>query len=233
MLTRHYFCTGGGDKVAFCSGRSSTLPLFSEYTWVDLWQILLHMFDKTGYENRLDIACVEKNARKGWLTSLTDLRTTQALTTKRLFSDDEMKAFYNWLGSRKVLFVEEFPVRPEVLEDLVGGLLDMESYCPTLRSIDIYTWSTDDGIPDIDQVKNDLSVFLSHCHNLRGVTVRMGYVDRYFGSFGNIVLSVLVEKLRENSLVKISLQSQDLYTTGDKSHVLVANLLIKHVSSFD
>eukprot|EP00981_Chlorochromonas_danica_P015121 scaffold10609_cov199-Ochromonas_danica.AAC.2 len=180
----------------------------------------------------LDIACVEKSERGEWLTFIADLRMTQRLTTNYIFSNDEMRIFYNWMRSHRVFCVEGSVVMPDVLEDLVGGLLDMESYCPTLRSIDIYTWSddrsiSDDDQSDIDQVKNNLSVFLSYCHNLQEVKVIMDDMDKHPDSFSRIILQVFSEKLRKNSLTKISLEGCDI----DKSDDMVANLLIKHASS--
>eukprot|EP00981_Chlorochromonas_danica_P005867 scaffold1206_cov184-Ochromonas_danica.AAC.4 len=175
----------------------------------------------------LDIACMKKNEREEWLTSLSDLKMTQPLATKYVFSNHAMKVFYKWLGNRRVFCVKGFVVMPDVLEDLAGGLLEMESYCPTLRSIDIYTWCSNYGNSDISQDESNLSVFLSHCRNLQGLTVRMddtGYPKQLCDS----ILQVLVEKLRENSLVKISLQG--ILTRLD-SHVMITNLLTKHASS--
>eukprot|EP00981_Chlorochromonas_danica_P013230 scaffold5986_cov214-Ochromonas_danica.AAC.2 len=115
-----------------------------------------------------------------------------------------------WLVNRKVLCVEEFPVSVSVLEDLVGGGLDiMESYCPALRSIEIDT-STSSGFSKEEQLKSNLSVFLSHCHSLEGVTVLMN-TDRHDKKLSDVVMEVLVEKLRENSLVKFSLQDIERY----------------------
>eukprot|EP00981_Chlorochromonas_danica_P013233 scaffold5987_cov222-Ochromonas_danica.AAC.3 len=165
---------------------------------------------------RLDIACVEKNHREAWLSSLTDLRISRGGVS---LSDAKKRMFCRWLVNRKVLCVEGFPVSVSVLEDLVGGVLDiMESYCPALRSIEI-----DTGIWYLR--KFDLSVFLSHCHNLQGVTVWMN-TDRHDKSDA-VVMEVLVEKLRENSLVKISLRGIEVY---EEHNVMVANLLQKHAS---
>eukprot|EP00981_Chlorochromonas_danica_P015891 scaffold14723_cov282-Ochromonas_danica.AAC.1 len=102
----------------------------------------------------------------------------------------------------------------------------MESYCPALRSIEIDT-STAFYLCKEDQLKSNLSVFLSHCHNLEGVTVLMN-TDRQAKQVGDVVMEVLVEKLRENSLVKFSLQDIESY---EECHVMVANLLQKHASS--
>eukprot|EP00981_Chlorochromonas_danica_P002815 scaffold548_cov190-Ochromonas_danica.AAC.3 len=191
--------------------REEWLTSFTSLGWKDL--------------SNLDIACVEKNVRKDWLASLTDLRMTETLLLNDVFPNHKMSSFYKWLGSRKVFCVEAFIVMPDVLEDLVGGLLDMESFCSAIRSFEIYTWSSDERSSDVDQVKNNLSVFLGHCRNLQGVTVRTGYSDGYFESINDIVMSVLVEKLRANSLVKISL---DGCYGNDK---VVGKFLRKHASS--
>eukprot|EP00981_Chlorochromonas_danica_P006396 scaffold1377_cov198-Ochromonas_danica.AAC.9 len=179
-----------------------------------------------GWEDlaRLDVACVEKNHREAWLSSLTDLRISRGDVS---LSDDEMRMFSMWLVNRKVLYVEGFPVSVSVLEDLVGGGLDiMESYCPALRSIEIDTRLTSD-LSKEEELKSNLSVFLSHCHNLQGVTVWMN-TDIQAKQLIDVVMEVLVEKLRENSLVKLSLQDIESY---EECHVMVANLLRKHASS--
>eukprot|EP00981_Chlorochromonas_danica_P015444 scaffold12094_cov163-Ochromonas_danica.AAC.1 len=107
---------------------------------------------------------------------------------------------------------------------MVGGL-DMESYCPALRSITIRRRYDIKNNPDVDEVKDNLSDFLSHCHSLEGVTITMNYNDdRYF----NVVLEMLLEKLRENSLTKIALFSS---LKGRESQMKMETLLAKHASS--
>eukprot|EP00981_Chlorochromonas_danica_P008696 scaffold2278_cov171-Ochromonas_danica.AAC.4 len=132
--------------------------------------------------------------------------------------------FYKWLVSRKVFYVEDFPIRLDVLEDLVT-VLDMESHCPVLRSIEISRWIMNQHPCDLSQVKSNLSVFLSHCHNLREATVS---VEGFTKSMCDAVLSVLVEKLRENSLVKISLGNIE---THHDSNVMITDFITKHASS--
>eukprot|EP00981_Chlorochromonas_danica_P004652 scaffold921_cov190-Ochromonas_danica.AAC.9 len=102
----------------------------------------------------------------------------------------------------------------------------MESYCPALRSIHIRRGSDVEINPDVDEVKDNLSDFLSHCHNLQGATIEMNYNDdRYF----NVVLGVLVEKLRENTLIKIALWHSSLLL--HESQLLMETLLTKHSCS--
>eukprot|EP00981_Chlorochromonas_danica_P005868 scaffold1206_cov184-Ochromonas_danica.AAC.5 len=159
----------------------------------------------------LDIACVKKNEREEWLTSLTDLRITQRLTTKKLFSDDTLRIFYTWLADRKVFCVEGFPVSVDVIADLVGGLLDMESYFPTLRSIDIYIYG----------VVMEAWLILQ--------TVKVEFNDQYIHILSqflsDIIFGVLTEKLRENSLRNLDL------TGSYKTHTMIERLLTKHASS--
>eukprot|EP00981_Chlorochromonas_danica_P004722 scaffold954_cov173-Ochromonas_danica.AAC.8 len=173
----------------------------------------------------LDVACVEKTDREAWLSSLNDLRISRGDVG---VSNAKMRVFSIWLVNRKVLYVEWFPVSASALEDLVGGGLDiMESYCSALRSIEIDTRTTSD-LSKEEQLKSNLSVFLSHCHNLQGVTAWMNIIDRQAKQLSDVMMQVLVEELRENSLIKISLRYIRRY---HERHVMVTNLLRKHASS--
>eukprot|EP00981_Chlorochromonas_danica_P007489 scaffold1755_cov258-Ochromonas_danica.AAC.11 len=92
--------------------------------------------------SRLDVACVEKTDREVWLSSLNDLRKSRGDVS---LSDAKMRIFSMWLVNRKVLYVEEFPVSVSVLEDLVGGVLDiMESYTLERRESTQVQGSNDD-----------------------------------------------------------------------------------------
>eukprot|EP00981_Chlorochromonas_danica_P004735 scaffold954_cov173-Ochromonas_danica.AAC.21 len=166
----------------------------------------------------LDRACVGENIREVWLTSLTNLRISQAHHRNALYS--KVTIFYKWLGSRNVFCVEGFPIRLDIVKDLVRGL-EMKSFCATLRSIDIMRWSFDRRSSDAinRRVKKYLPVCLSHCHSLQGVAVWMD------GKDNDVVLSVLIEQLRENSLVKISLHDIE------RPHVMVIDFITKHASS--
>eukprot|EP00981_Chlorochromonas_danica_P005309 scaffold1061_cov182-Ochromonas_danica.AAC.1 len=167
----------------------------------------------------LDSACVEKNEREEWLTSLTSLKKSCMYE----IWNSKLILFYEWLSSRNVFCVEGFPIKVDYLEDLVT-VFDMESYCPLLRSIEIERWIINGIISDISltQVERNLSLFLSHCHNLQGMTV---YMSDHFAD-GSIVLAGLIEQLRENSLVTISLQ--DFKECHDS---YIKRLLTKHASS--
>eukprot|EP00981_Chlorochromonas_danica_P015533 scaffold12987_cov199-Ochromonas_danica.AAC.1 len=139
--------------------------------------------------------------------------------TFRSISDSKLIIFYKWLRSRNVFYVEDFPIRLDALEDLVS-VLDVESYCPVLRSIEITRWSIINEHSSVNSHVN-LSIFLSHCHNLQEVAVWMSDLD------SDVVVSVLVEQLRENSLVKISLHNLKIHNEIDER---VTNLIIKHAS---
>eukprot|EP00981_Chlorochromonas_danica_P013163 scaffold5931_cov173-Ochromonas_danica.AAC.1 len=130
-------------------------------------------------------------------------------------------SFYKWLRSRNVFCGVDFPIRLDVLEDLVT-VLDMEYYCPVLRSIDITRWDYEHSSVN-NHVKSNLSVFLSHCRNLQGVTVSMSDVTTR-----DVVLPVLMEKLRDDSLVKISLRN---IQRQHSSNVILKDLITKHASS--
>eukprot|EP00981_Chlorochromonas_danica_P000650 scaffold143_cov173-Ochromonas_danica.AAC.26 len=177
--------------------------------------------------SRLDSACVEKNARKDWLISLTDLRITLIIEYYRI-SDTSMSIFYKWVVSRKVLFVENFPVRLKVLRDLVGDL-DMEYYCPTLRSIDIESSNSNDSFHDIGEEEINLSDFLNHCHSLQEVTIKISDFDIFHKRLCDIIFQGLIQQLRENSLVKISLQVR--LSNYEYYYVILANFIIRHASS--
>eukprot|EP00981_Chlorochromonas_danica_P005870 scaffold1206_cov184-Ochromonas_danica.AAC.7 len=200
-----------------------------------IWQLpedILHRIYSEWLEwkdlSMLDIACVKKNERELWLTSLSDLKMTQTLATNNIFWNVvKMRVFYKWLRSHRVFWVEGFVVMVDALEVCLE-VLDVESFCPALHSIEIDRFSNDKTIPDIVQLESNLSLFLSHCHNLREITTRMGDMYEKSKYLYADVLSVLVEKLRENSLVKISL----LGIIGHhESHVEITSLLLKHASS--
>eukprot|EP00981_Chlorochromonas_danica_P012753 scaffold5387_cov251-Ochromonas_danica.AAC.3 len=173
--------------------------------------------------SRLDIACVGESIRELWLTSLTGLRISRWWTDGILFSDLKIKKFYVWLLSHKVYFIEGFLVKPGVLEDLVREL-DMESYCPTLRSIEIDV-SDNKIYTDVRQLVSDLSVFLSHCHNLEELIASIYDSSRFPEQTCVTILSLLIEKLRENSLVKISIRG------FSRCSEHIASLFTKHDSS--
>eukprot|EP00981_Chlorochromonas_danica_P011628 scaffold4164_cov190-Ochromonas_danica.AAC.6 len=176
--------------------------------------------------SRLDIACVEKSEREEWLTSLTDLRITQRCCLSGL-SNINMRLFYVWLRRHKVFCVNGFPVRLKIFQDHVTAL-DIKSFCPALRSIEIDALNSNVSIHDVTHLGSNLSVFLNHCSSLQEVTVCVEDNNGYSGLLSDAVLPVLVEQLRENSLIKISLHG---LLTLHESHPIIANLLTKHSTS--
>eukprot|EP00981_Chlorochromonas_danica_P014887 scaffold9354_cov192-Ochromonas_danica.AAC.1 len=177
--------------------------------------------------SRLDKAFVKKSEREEWLTSLTDLRSSKL---DPYTSDNSMQMFIKWLVSRKVYCVDDFPIGVDVLEDLMT-VLDMESYCPALRSIEITRWSINQHSSDVTHVENNLSIFLSHCHNLRGVTINVDKIDINCNYLSDIVLSVLIENLTENSLVKISFHNVKTNNRHRKINMMETDFITKHASS--
>eukprot|EP00981_Chlorochromonas_danica_P000421 scaffold96_cov167-Ochromonas_danica.AAC.28 len=220
-----------------CGGTTQSISTYSIYSAKGqsvtkmsiIWQLprdILHSVysEWLGWKDlsRLDIACMKKNEREVWLTSLTDLRITQRWSLHR----NKMKIFYRWLADRKVFCVDGFIVIVSIVEDL-AAVLDMESYCPALRSIEIANWGGD-LISNISQVEKNLSFFLSHCHNLLEVTTNMLDFSSNSKQVCDIVLPILTENLRENSLVKISLSG---VFRSHESRVMLANFIKKHASS--
>eukprot|EP00981_Chlorochromonas_danica_P000413 scaffold96_cov167-Ochromonas_danica.AAC.20 len=126
--------------------------------------------------------------------------------------------------------MEDFRIGVDAIEDLMA-VLDMESYCPALQSVSVERWGYNGNTFDVAHVENNLSIFLSHCHNLQGLTVRMDKIDGYCNNnLTDIVLGVLLEKLRENSLVKISVKTMDM-SRNHEINLMITNLLTKHASS--
>eukprot|EP00981_Chlorochromonas_danica_P008123 scaffold2028_cov181-Ochromonas_danica.AAC.1 len=199
----------------------------------DLWKLprdILHSVYGEWLEwkdlSRLDVACLGKSIRKVWLNSLTDLRLMTGKLTNEYnaqLSGNTMKILYKWLESRRVFCVGDFLLSLDIIQDLVK-VLNMDSFCPVLRSIEIRRLDSYKNIRDYCQLENSLIIFLSHCHSLQGVTIWADDNDRYFA----IVLQVLTEKLKENSLVQFSLRGVLKY---HKSQVMIANLFRKHTSS--
>eukprot|EP00981_Chlorochromonas_danica_P010863 scaffold3486_cov185-Ochromonas_danica.AAC.10 len=177
-----------------------------------IWQLpedILHNIYSDWLEwkdlSMLDIACVEKSEREEWLTSLTDLRITRPLKYIRM-SDNAVKIFYRWLMTRK-------------------------TYNPTVQlfvPLKIEKWNINEHTSDdLSQIENNFPIFMSHCHNLQEVTIRR-LTYPIIMRCNDMLLRVLVEKMRENSLVKIILHDS---LSNHESHVLVATLLTKHASS--
>eukprot|EP00981_Chlorochromonas_danica_P004059 scaffold769_cov178-Ochromonas_danica.AAC.2 len=178
-----------------------------------IWQLpddILHSVysEWLGWEDlsHLDIACVGQSTRKEWLTSLGGVRMSRRPGD---ISDD---IFYVWLGNRRVFCLEWFPVRlGHGLQYLVEeeGLDFLETYCPAIHSIEISpgrmmnTHDHHHGTIKVSELKHHLTVFLSHCHVLRELTV---VLNDYKKAFRSVLRVLLGETLRENILTKINMK---------------------------
>eukprot|EP00981_Chlorochromonas_danica_P013415 scaffold6314_cov273-Ochromonas_danica.AAC.28 len=155
-------------------------------------------------------------------------------------SMNKMKIFYFWLISHQIFCIERFPVKLNILQYLVKGL-DLQTYCPTIQTIEITKGGgrrrcckTSSIISDDDDcyssntmmISNNLSVFLSHCRGLQGVIMRLMDQNKHLYE---IVLEVLVETLRENSLIIVDLK--DCPMDYESHDVIITNLLTKHARS--
>eukprot|EP00981_Chlorochromonas_danica_P002795 scaffold539_cov187-Ochromonas_danica.AAC.16 len=151
----------------------------------------------------MDVACMGKSDREMWLTSVIDLRMTQKPFRGWQPLNRNMEIFYKWLGNRRIFCVEGFPISLEVLTDLVV-CLDLRSYFPTIRSIDIKGSCRTHN--DDSHLESNLALFFSHCHSLQSVEVEKldDTIDKYGKRFSALLLT-LTNQLRENSLVEVSI----------------------------
>eukprot|EP00981_Chlorochromonas_danica_P007184 scaffold1594_cov171-Ochromonas_danica.AAC.19 len=189
---------------------------------------------------RLDIACIEKTDREEWLSSLIDLRMRGSL---KEMSRSRLKKFYMWLNTRQVFCVEEFPVRLEILRDLMEEL-NWKSHCPIIRSIKIVRGELHHapGSYNLSLLEWNLSVFIRLCHGLQGVVISSNTHNNINdnnntsppqseSSMDDIVFRILDQTLQENSLIKIDLKN---FTGGyNKYGEKIANLLRRHASSLE
>eukprot|EP00981_Chlorochromonas_danica_P011295 scaffold3849_cov264-Ochromonas_danica.AAC.9 len=194
-----------------------------------MWQLprdILHSVYSEWLEwedmSELDIACVENTDRDAWLSSLTDLRMTQTLF------DENLITFYIWLYNRKIFWIENFWVTVPILQDFLNCHVDLKSsLCPVIHSIeiDIVLVVKDHNL---SQVKKNLSIFFSHCHSLREVTIwaDSDYSGEASVEMKEIILEVLEETLPENSLIMI-----DLIYAKQCPVALTTRLLRKHALS--
>eukprot|EP00981_Chlorochromonas_danica_P007148 scaffold1577_cov284-Ochromonas_danica.AAC.5 len=205
---------------------------------MNFWQLPQHALHSTYSEwlewedlSALDIACVGQTDRQVWLSSIADLHIECGLIFQGRIPADKLINLYQWLGKRKVL-VDGFLVRLDVLQHLIEGL-DVKSYCPGLHSVQIFGGRMYDNLSNCSysQVEDNLSVFFSHCHGLEEVIVKLDdqYVNELSKHLNEVILGVLDERLKENSLIKIDLQES--YPRDTKRPVMIANLLRKHALS--
>eukprot|EP00981_Chlorochromonas_danica_P013373 scaffold6281_cov207-Ochromonas_danica.AAC.3 len=191
----------------------------------------------------LDITCLGEEDREKWLSSLSSLVMTEAPSslTKVVHGTDHnkkhMTSYYQWLGSRKVLVRDKFPVLLSVLEDLLL-YCNPATFCPALHSIvmeeaGLFSF----GIEihnDYSLLESDLLSFLRHCNHLNEVNV-LGPV-RGSSSEGNekgyarvdSVLYTTLLLVQANTLKKLRVlirHSDELVCSE------IENLLRKHMNS--
>eukprot|EP00981_Chlorochromonas_danica_P008472 scaffold2200_cov240-Ochromonas_danica.AAC.1 len=175
--------------------------------------------------SRLDRACVGNKDREAWLSSLIGLK----MTTSCESFGRKMSLYYTWLGSRGVFCVEEFPVRLDVLEDLVKEI-DLASFCPTIRSLDIACLYYEPLSTCI--LTESLSIILSHCHHLQELTLALGNDNLITLSqhTSDVVFGVLDDSLRTNSLIKVKF---NLWKELRQCYLMLPLLLRKHALSLE
>eukprot|EP00981_Chlorochromonas_danica_P005048 scaffold1016_cov175-Ochromonas_danica.AAC.6 len=191
----------------------------------------------------LDVACVGKEDREAWLSSLASLRKTNSFMERgfsdrkgMLYSDkidqclfdEAIKRLYGWLASRRVFCVEGFPLRLPLLEEV------QRFHCPALQSIVIeQVWFSSSYSSQVERL---LSVFLAQCNALRGLALELPNMTEEEdpneaesdGDISETVLLVLVESLREKSLSQIALWGSAF---AGRRLALTTILLSKHASS--
>eukprot|EP00981_Chlorochromonas_danica_P016128 scaffold15785_cov417-Ochromonas_danica.AAC.1 len=175
----------------------------------------------------MDVACLGQltGDREQWLSSLREVNLTRGLG--RRLSDQAMRGWYLWTGSRKVWLVEGFPVRlsASVVFHDEEGVMRLDHFCPHLRSVeierDVYLTTTSPSL--VKALEDSLAVFLRQCSRLEGVRVdgrcqggivRDTEVDAAY-------LSALAGAMKANSLVKMEIC---FYQSAPSFHLL-ANLL--------
>eukprot|EP00981_Chlorochromonas_danica_P011080 scaffold3727_cov259-Ochromonas_danica.AAC.3 len=160
--------------------------------------------------SRLDVACVGKD-RELWLTSLGGLKMRN---WTGFLPEEKMTELYAWLSYRQVLCVEDFPVTLGALQNLVERL-NLNSYCPAIRSIQILDDTVYNGLifSNCSELRNNLSIFLSHCHGLQGVTVNLGFLSgkTIDNDLCEAILGVLNEIPKDHTLVQIDLKDFGCY----------------------
>eukprot|EP00981_Chlorochromonas_danica_P001389 scaffold296_cov164-Ochromonas_danica.AAC.6 len=155
----------------------------------------------------LDIACLSSKDREEWLSSVSSLLMTEAcclMKTEYIHTrNKKLVNYYKWLGSRKVLVRDKFPMRLSVLEDLLH-YCDPVTFCPALRSILILKENKQTASRDDSRLESSLSCFLSHCSHLEGVNeVQSGHNHEGCVKWSNILYAALNKHLQDNQLVKL------------------------------
>eukprot|EP00981_Chlorochromonas_danica_P007130 scaffold1561_cov184-Ochromonas_danica.AAC.3 len=190
----------------------------------------------------LDIACLSNEDREEWLTSLSSLVMGEACQfeeTKRYYAlyNNKLVNYYQWLGSRKVLVREDFPVRLSVLEDFLHHC-DPVTFCPAVHSILMLDEIEKPAESyEISRAESSLSCFVSHCSHLEEVEIikaaitsstTTGGIKYDWGNEDDIVYTTLNQHLRDNQLVKLDLYIDDPHKVVVEK---IGSLLSKHVNS--
>eukprot|EP00981_Chlorochromonas_danica_P004847 scaffold974_cov176-Ochromonas_danica.AAC.4 len=215
-----------------------TMMTFKQLIWQHLPRDLLHCVYSEWLSwsdlSAVDIACLSNLAdREEWLSSLSSLLKTEACSLVKTEYDyvnnERLVSYYKWLGSRKVLVRDKFPMRLSVLDDLLH-YCDPVTFCPALHSIVILidnerTDSCDDSI----LIESSLSRFLSHCIHLEGINEAQSGIERDdCVKWNSILYTALTNHLQENQLMKMGV------FFGKRDNVLidkVGSLLSKHDKS--
>eukprot|EP00981_Chlorochromonas_danica_P007128 scaffold1561_cov184-Ochromonas_danica.AAC.1 len=182
----------------------------------------------------LDIACLSHEDREEWLPSVSFIvKTSDDESARFIFvldHNEKLVNYYQWLGSRKVLVRDGFPMRLSVLEDFLR-YCDPVTFCPALHSILIL----DDEIYDTEscdissEEESKLSCFLSHCSRLEEVNFDLlSSYDYDYDRQDNIIYTALNQHLRDNQLVKAQFRFTNF---DDVIGNETSNVLSKHVNS--
>eukprot|EP00981_Chlorochromonas_danica_P008692 scaffold2270_cov242-Ochromonas_danica.AAC.6 len=136
---------------------------------------------------------------------------------------------YKWLGSRNIFLVEDFPVRLYLLKDL-QNTLNLSTYCPSLRSIDIDR-NEGTGVSQrevsMKAMQDRFRIFLKQCTRLNSVTIKPHTKSAATEKIDTMLLSVMTNELKNNTLVKIDLEIHSASTSLES----ITGLLSKHTSS--
>eukprot|EP00981_Chlorochromonas_danica_P001939 scaffold398_cov177-Ochromonas_danica.AAC.38 len=139
-------------------------------------------------------------------------------------TDQALCGWYKWVGSRKVLLMDRFPIRLTVLDDLVASIND-KSYYHSLLSIEIERDLSKFDLSTLQVLEDKLSSLLNECHRLQIVKVS-GFMEESYDDLDRVLCSALNNGLAGNTLVKIAWLTF-FYPSLDP----LINLLSNHVST--
>eukprot|EP00981_Chlorochromonas_danica_P012735 scaffold5365_cov169-Ochromonas_danica.AAC.6 len=151
----------------------------------------------------LDIACVSGEDREEWLSSV----SAMVMLERWPSVDMRLVNFYKWLGSRKVLVRDGFPIRLSVLDNLLS-CCDYVTLCPAIHSIMIMHdhEMTNAIFRDTSRLDSSLSSFFRHCSHVKEAEfVSWGGWNSNCGWRDGIVYTTLTENLQDNQLETLKL----------------------------